>query len=116
MDYADFEGVIARGEYGAGPVIVWDRGVYRNVTENRGKPVPIAKALAGGHVSIVLAGQKLRGGFALTRFRAGDGDEHWLLVKKDDEYADPDCDIVADEPKSATSGKTIEEVARGGRR
>jgi DNA ligase D-like protein (predicted 3'-phosphoesterase) len=113
-DYADFEGVIAKGEYGAGPVIVWDRGVYRNVTEERGKPVPVATALDGGHVSIVLAGEKLHGGFALTRIRRNDSDESWLLVKKDDEYADPDADVVAEEPKSVASGKTIEDVADSG--
>jgi DNA ligase D-like protein (predicted 3'-phosphoesterase) len=116
MDYADFEGVIEEGEYGAGPVIVWDRGVYRNVTEKRGKPVPAGKAFADGHLSIVLAGQKLRGGFALTRFRSGGGRRgkdgpSWLLVKKDDEYADSGADIVADKPASAASGQTIEQLA-----
>jgi DNA ligase D-like protein (predicted 3'-phosphoesterase) len=115
MDYADFEGVIAEGEYGAGAVIVWDRGVYRNITEKHGKPVPVEKALADGHVSLVLAGDKLRGGFALTRFRGdGDADASWLLVKADDEYADRYADVLADASKSVLTGKTIEQVADEG--
>jgi ATP-dependent DNA ligase len=48
LDYADFEGVIPEGQYGAGPVIVWDAGTYRNRTEEDGKPVPVERAVAEG--------------------------------------------------------------------
>jgi len=110
LDYADFEGVIPEGEYGAGAVIVWDRGTYRNLTERDGKEVPVEQAVAAGHVKVWLEGEKLRGGFALTRVRAGEK-PWWLLVKMHDEGADPRRDPVAAEPRSVLSGKTIHELA-----
>src|SRR6266508_4255067 len=67
MEYADFEGVIPEGEYGAGPVIVWDRGTFRNLTEDGGKEIPVEEAVERGHVKVWLEGEKLTGGFALTR-------------------------------------------------
>src|SRR5439155_1120321 len=78
----DFEGVIPEGEYGAGTVILWDRGTYRSLNEE-----PVAEQVAGGHVAVWLEGKKLRGGYALTRLGGG-GRERWLLVKMDDEHAD----------------------------
>jgi DNA ligase D-like protein (predicted 3'-phosphoesterase) len=84
LEYRDFEGVIAAGEYGGGTVIVWDEGSYRNLTTDRsGREVPFADALRRGHVSFWLNGAKLRGGYALTRFRE-DPREAWLLVKRAD--------------------------------
>lgn len=113
LDYADFEGVIPGGEYGAGPVIVWDTGTYRNLTERRGRPVAVGNAVEDGHVAVWLDGEKLRGGFALTRIRRGHGDsgEAWLMVKMRDEAADPDQVPVRDRPGSVRSGRTIEELA-----
>jgi DNA ligase D-like protein (predicted 3'-phosphoesterase) len=110
LDYADFEGVIPAGEYGAGAVIVWDRGTYRNLTELDGREVPIEQAIEAGHVKFWLEGEKLRGGFALTRVGGGKK-PWWLLVKMVDEAADPHRDPVTEEPRSVISGKTIEELA-----
>ncbi|MDK2916771.1 MAG: hypothetical protein PWR25_1328 [Euryarchaeota archaeon] len=112
LDYADFEGVIPEGSYGAGTVLIWDRGTYRNLTEREGKEVGVAEAIRRGHVSFRLEGEKLRGGYALTRFRTGKG-EAWLLVKKDDAEADPERDPVATEPRSVVSGRSIEEIGGG---
>jgi DNA ligase D-like protein (predicted 3'-phosphoesterase) len=110
MAYADFEGVIPEGEYGAGTVLVWDTGQYRNLTEKKGVPIPMAQAVDHGHVKIWLEGAKLKGGYALTRFRTGK-DESWLLVKADDAEADPSRNPVAREPQSVLTGRTIEEIA-----
>ncbi|WP_214084319.1 DNA polymerase ligase N-terminal domain-containing protein [Methanoculleus sp.] len=110
LDYADFEGVIPAGSYGAGTVLVWDRGTYQNLTEKDGRKIGVAEALGRGHVSVRLEGEKVRGGYALTRFRTGKG-EAWLLVKMDDAEADPTRNPVATEPRSVVSGRTLEEIA-----
>jgi DNA ligase D-like protein (predicted 3'-phosphoesterase) len=113
LDYADFEGVIPEGHYGAGPVIVWDRGSYRNLTERDGEEVPIEDALDGGHAVVWLEGEKLRGGYALTRIGKGER-ERWLLVKRRDEEADARRNPVSTQTESVVSGRTIEEVREEG--
>lgn len=113
LEYARFEGVIPEGEYGAGTVMVWDIGTFRNLTEKKGKPVPLAEAVAHGHVKVWLEGKKLRGGFSLTRFKSGK-DEAWLLVKNQDELADASRDPVAEEPDSALTGRSLQEIEQQG--
>lgn len=110
LDYEKFEGVIPAGGYGAGPVIVWDTGTYENRTvDSSGHPVDVADAIGRGHVSFDLHGQKLRGGFSLTRFRSG-RQPGWLLVKRDDEFASRQGDLERDQPQSVRSGKDIGQV------
>jgi DNA ligase D-like protein (predicted 3'-phosphoesterase) len=108
LEYADFEGVIPEGEYGAGTVIVWDRGTYRNLREE-----PVEQQVEEGHVAVWLEGVKLRGGFALTRLGGGKR-ERWLLVKMDDEGADRRRKPVRSQPESVKSGRTLAEVAGRG--
>ena len=110
LDYADFEGVIPEGQYGAGSVIVWDTGPYRNLTERDGREMPVERALADGHAVVELDGQKLRGGYALTRIGTG-SQERWLLVKTRDERADARRRPVSTQPESVLSGRTVEQVA-----
>ncbi|MBY8883319.1 3'-phosphoesterase [Streptomyces sp. PTM05] len=83
LEYGDFEGVIAAGEYGGGTVMVWDTGDYRNLSKRHGEPIPLADALEHGHAAFWLDGDKLHGGYALTRLRDG----AWLLVKERDKHA-----------------------------
>jgi bifunctional non-homologous end joining protein LigD len=110
LDYAGFEGTIPGGEYGAGSVIVWDQGTYRTLTEKRGHAVPFSDAVGAGHVSVWLEGNKLHGGWSLTRTsRAGDR-ESWIMVKRNDEYADREHDITAEAPNSSVTGRSLEEV------
>jgi DNA ligase D-like protein (predicted 3'-phosphoesterase) len=111
LDYASFEGVIEEGSYGAGPVIVWDTGTYRNLSERRGQEVPIEQALRDGHVSVWLEGRKLRGGWSLRRIRSG-AKPQWLLVKRRDPEADARRRPTSTQPESVLSGRTIEELAR----
>jgi len=108
LAYAGFEGTIPEGEYGAGTVMIWDRGTYRNLTVKDGRSVPVEEAIAAGHLTVLLNGVRLRGGFSLTRFRTGKG-ESWLLVKKQDEAANIDAN--PDEDRSMVSGRTFEEIA-----
>ncbi|WP_156725441.1 DNA polymerase ligase N-terminal domain-containing protein [Streptomyces apocyni] len=111
VDYADFEGTIPEGEYGAGAVIRWDVGTYRNLAERGGKKVPVAKGVSDGHVKVWLEGEKLRGGYALTRTGPEGGKERWLLVKVKDEEADARRNPVNSEPASVRTGRTVEDVA-----
>jgi DNA ligase D-like protein (predicted 3'-phosphoesterase) len=107
MSWNEFEGVIASG-YGKGTVIVWDRGTYRNLND-----VPMDEALARGHASFWLEGEKLRGGWSLRRTHAG-AKPKWLLIKKRDEEADARRRPTSTQPESVVSGRTIEEVAGEG--
>ena len=100
VEYANFEGVIPKGEYGAGGVIVWDRGTYTNATTHE-----MTECLKRGHISFYLHGEKLGGGFALTRIREG-RDETWLLIKRRDEDADARRNPVSSQPESVLSGRT----------
>lgn len=113
LDYVDFEGLIGAGEYGAGPVIVWDRGTYRNLTEHDHEPVDVADAIERGHVKFWLDGEKVTGGYALTRVnrRGSGGRQGWILVKLKDEAADARRDPVSTQPASVISDRTIEQVA-----
>ena len=112
LDYADFEGVIPEGEYGAGAVLVWDRGTYGNLKEEAGEgdAVSMADALRAGEVAVRLEGEKLCGGFALVRTRMGGNPKNWLLIKMKDADADPRRNPVADEPASVLTGRTIEKI------
>ena len=104
ISWGDFEGVIARG-YGAGAVIVWDRGAYRPLGDE-----PMAKALDAGHASFWLDGEKLRGGWTLRRIRGG-AKPQWLLIKRRDEEADARRRPTSTQRESVISGRTIEQVA-----
>jgi DNA ligase D-like protein (predicted 3'-phosphoesterase) len=105
LEYAEFEGVIPQGEYGAGIVMVWDTGAYENITGGE-NPVGMEEALAAGHVAVRLHGKKLRGGYALIR--AGG---RWLLLKMHDAYADASFDIILEQPDSALTGRNLQEIA-----
>jgi len=113
LDYALFEGVIPEGQYGAGAVVVWDRGSYDHLTEQDGERKPVAKALEDGHLVIRLHGEKLRGGYALQRVAEGK-DERWLLIKLKDEAADARRRPTTSQPRSVLSGRTVEDLAEQG--
>ena len=81
-EYRNFEGTIPKGNYGAGEVIVWDRGTYRSAEE--GGDDAIRRGLRKGALTIVLRGRKLKGGFSLVRLKRP---KQWLLIKKQDGYA-----------------------------
>ena len=107
LGYADFEGVIGEG-YGAGQVIVWDRGTYRSLGDE-----PVEEALRGGHLSFWLEGVKLRGGWTLQR-TSNAGKPQWLLVKRRDEHAGARRNPVSTQPESVVSGRTVEDLAAEG--
>ncbi|MGH2956340.1 MAG: DNA polymerase ligase N-terminal domain-containing protein [Solirubrobacterales bacterium] len=121
MDYLEFEGVIPKGEYGAGPVIVWDRGVFENISETRrGEQLTLEQALEKGDIKVFLLGEKLRGAYALVRTSPpkrvapggapSDRREQWLLIKKRDEGSDARRRPTSSQPESVLTGRTVEQV------
>ncbi|MGZ3529900.1 MAG: DNA polymerase ligase N-terminal domain-containing protein [Vulcanimicrobiaceae bacterium] len=107
LEYGDFEGIIPAGNYGAGEVIVWDRGTYKLL-----EGTDPAEEIAKGKITFFLDGKKLKGKFTLVKMRgSGEGREQWLLIKDRDEYVDSDYDPEKD-PVSAKSGRTLEEIAK----
>jgi bifunctional non-homologous end joining protein LigD len=88
IEYAEFEGTIPEGEYGAGTVTIWDRGTYENLRENKkGKEeeieekVDISKSLEEGRIEILFKSRKIKGVYYLIRTNIKDGKEQWLLFK-----------------------------------
>jgi DNA ligase D-like protein (predicted 3'-phosphoesterase) len=108
LDYATFEGLIG-GAYGAGTVIVWDIGTLTNLTQKKGRPVPLDQAIADGHLKVELHGQKLTGAFALTRTSMNEDPTNWILVKIDDAGADRRRSPTTTELRSVISSKTNED-------
>jgi DNA ligase D-like protein (predicted 3'-phosphoesterase) len=109
IEYADFEGTIPEGEYGAGEVIVWDRGTY----DNQKEPKTMADCFDDGTIEVFLHGEKLEGGYALVRMKSDE--KNWLLIKMADEFADARKNIVVSEPESVISGNTIKDLKKSAR-
>ncbi len=105
LEYFDFEGVIPKGEYGAGDVIVWDWGTWTPV----GTDDP-SRAVADGELHFELTGEKLRGRFAIIRRGRGGDREQWLLIHKRDDHAVDGWD-AEDHLVSVRTGRTNDEVA-----
>jgi DNA ligase D-like protein (predicted 3'-phosphoesterase) len=111
LEYLEWEGVIAEGEYGAGPMIVWDRGVFQNISETRrGESMELSEAIEKGDVKIFMLGEKIKGAYALVRTGPPSSREKWLLIKKRDEGADARRKPTSSQPESVLSGRTIEQV------
>lgn len=115
LDYIDFEGVIPEGSYGAGTVMVWDKGTYRNLNKKKDETVPMERAIEKGHVDIWLEGEKLKGGYALIRIARKDR-KFWLLVKMKDDETDVILNPLVERPESVLSGRTLDEIAEDGKK
>lgn len=111
-DYRLFEGIIPKGEYGGGTVIVWDEGTYETIETIKGKKAQekhLLKQLKDGSIKIKLHGNKLEGEFALVHTH-GMGENGWLLIKHKDEFAS--ATDITKKDKSVLSGKTIEAMEK----
>ncbi len=108
IEYADFEGTIPEGEYGAGTVMVWDKGSFENKSEDKKKKKEISpkKAYDNGHLTFELKGKKLKGEFSLIKTKRNN---QWLLIKKNDSFADKKNNVL-NENKSVMSNKTLEQL------
>lgn len=111
-DYRTFEGIIPKGEYGGGTVIVWDEGYFEPIEKIEGKKAQekyLLKELKSGSVKVVLHGKKLKGEFALVKTK-GMGENAWLLIKHRDRYAS-ETDILKKD-KSVLTKKTIAQMEK----
>lgn len=120
IDYDQFEGMIPMGEYGGGPMIIWDRGTYspdsygetswgdREEAQKR-----MRAGMKKGKITIFLRGEKLQGSWTLFRLGKSKKDE-WIMLKHKDEYVNPKRDVT-DEDRSVVSGRTVDEVRSGKR-
>ncbi|AUX40622.1 ATP-dependent DNA ligase [Sorangium cellulosum] len=109
LEYGDFEGIIPKGQYGGGTVLLWERGTW----------VPLEnphKGYHAGKLKFLLRGEKLRGGFTLVRTRGRDDDDEgrsWLLIKENDAEARPtkEYNVVEARPESVATGRQLDEIA-----
>ncbi|HYA64040.1 MAG TPA: DNA polymerase ligase N-terminal domain-containing protein [Candidatus Sulfotelmatobacter sp.] len=111
LEYANFEGIIPPGEYGAGTVMVWDRGVW--IPDDPG----VDANLKEGELKFTLDGKKLKGAWVMVRARggwSGSSDKpYWMLIKHRDAFASKE-DITKTKPLSAISGRTLEQITKTG--
>jgi len=126
MEYRDFEGVLPRGEYGAGPVMIWDEGTYhaeqefeKGVREEISEPkrgdLVMQQGLKEGNLKFRLFGEKLQGSFALVRTKGmGNMKEAWLFIKHRDGFAKKGYD-ANDYDFSARTNRSMEEILFSGR-
>lgn len=103
LEYGSFEGIIPAGNYGAGAVLIFDRGFW----QPRGD---VTKAMEKGHIEFELFGQKLAGRWHLVRLPKEGKQDNWLLIKADDVYADNKSDVTKAKPLSIKSGLSISEI------
>lgn len=103
--YGSFEGVIPKGQYGGGTVMLWDKGNWEPLDSNPNE------AYEKGHLRFILHAEKLNGRWDLIRFQ---DEKHWFLIKYQDEYAknQDDYDITSAQTKSVLSNTSIEEIAK----
>jgi len=124
LEYRRFEGVIPRGGYGAGPVMIWDEGTYnpevevskgvRKEIKERAEAERVAReSLQEGNLKFRLYGKKLNGSFALVRTAGFGGKESWLLIKHRDEHSQPGFD-ANDYDVSAVSGRSLAQISSQG--
>lgn len=106
LSYADFEGIIPKGQYGGGTVIVWDRGTWSPIGDPK-------KAYRKGHMEFELDGEKLKGRWHLVRMKGKPEEkrENWLLIKAHDEEASESIDLIEEATNSVKTGRSIEQVA-----
>jgi bifunctional non-homologous end joining protein LigD len=108
-DYRNFEGIIPKGQYGGGTVMIWDEGTYTHpdTLDRKEAERLLKKDLSKGEIKIVMAGQKLTGKFVLVH--TGNPENAWLLIKEKDEFTSTD-DVTA-EDNSARTGRSLDQIA-----
>lgn len=111
VDYADFEGVIPEDEYGGGTVMIWDKGSYEPlVEEKKDMESSMQAALGEGAVKFKLHGEKIKGGYAMAKTGKRGGKDQWVIFKLDDDEADARRKPQSTEPDSVKTDRSMEEI------
>ncbi len=112
FDYKDFEGIIPKGEYGGGEVIIWDNGTYHALStpDKKESEQLMREGIKKGEIKFVLEGHKLKGEFVLVKMK-GRGENAWLLIKHRDTFASKEN--ILDKENSVVSGNSIEDLQNG---
>lgn len=113
IEYGGFEGIIPKGQYGGGTVMLWDTGFW----EPQAESADVDKALREGSLKFILHGEKLKGKWALIRMggrAAQEGKPNWLLIKEHDDYErQPDEPAITEEaPDSVVTERDLDEIAK----
>jgi bifunctional non-homologous end joining protein LigD len=111
LEYQSFEGIIPKGNYGAGTVMVWDNGTYysRQTPDREESERVLLDGLKKGHITFILEGRKLKGEFALVRLKRGE-ENAWLLLKKGDAFAN--AKDVLEFDRSVLTNRSLDEIAQ----
>jgi len=114
LEYGAFEGTIPKGEYGGGTVMLWDIGTYHNLRADKQGPgaATMAESVADGLVEIHLQGERLKGDFALKRFKVEDEKEQWLMLLMKTPGNEPSPGLLEENTTSVQSGRSMEQIAR----
>lgn len=111
--YATFEGVIPEGNYGAGTVMVWDLGTYKNLREKDGKELPMEKCYKLGKIEIDIKGKKIYGEYVLIKTQMQEGKKpKWLLIKMKDKDASARRNPTSTQNKSVLTNRTLSEIKK----
>ncbi len=110
LEYARFEGTIAKGQYGGGTVMVWDFGTYTNLKKQYG--LSMSQSYDQGKLEFFMRGKKMKGAFALLRMKSTDASDQWLLFKLHDAYASKKKNPVSTQKKSALTNRTMYQITQ----
>lgn len=109
VEYAAFEGVIPKHQYGSGTVMIWDRGTYQNLMIKDGRPLPNQTCYKHGQLEVYLHGSKIRGRYILIRSERNEIEQEWLLIRKDDAVTVQDL-TAREEDTSILTGRTMSQI------
>ncbi len=109
LEYRNFEGVIPKGQYGAGVVMLWDKGKYRNMKkDSHNRIIPMETCFRKGRIEIFLSGKRMHGGYALIRYRG----KNWLLIKMQDKMVEDHKNLVACYLRSVKTNRSMDEIKK----
>ncbi|HEV8123930.1 MAG TPA: DNA polymerase ligase N-terminal domain-containing protein [Gemmatimonadales bacterium] len=113
IEYNAFEGIIPKGQYGGGTVMIWDRGIYTYGNDDMDPVEGLRRGYHGGDLKFVMLGERLKGSFVLVRMKGKKvSGREWLLIKHQDDFAKPGSDVVKEYDTSVVSNRTMDKIAK----